>query len=88
MQEAIQEYEKVIALRPNHYGAYLLLGRALALTGNAEGALSKLTKASALQPDSPEPHAFLADALVQLGREADAERQRDEAARLLGGGKH
>jgi choline-sulfatase len=82
MPDAIREYQKVIEGRPNHYGAHLLLGRAQALTGSPEAALPNLTKASALQPDSPEPHRFLADAYVQLGREADAQRERTEAARL------
>jgi len=88
MADAIKEYEKVIEARPNHYGAHLLLGRALALTGNPEAALPNLTKAATLQPESPEPHAFLADAYVQLGREQDAERERFEATRLGSNGKH
>jgi arylsulfatase A-like enzyme/Flp pilus assembly protein TadD len=88
MPDAIGEYQKVIAARPNHYGAHLLLGRALALTGSPEAALPNLTKASTLQPNSPEPHAFLADAYTELGRNADAERERAEAARLRAGGKH
>ncbi len=88
MTDAIKEYEKVIEARPNHYGAHLLLGRALALTGNPEAALPNLTKAATLQPESPEPHAFLADAYVQLGRQQDAEKERSEATRLSGNGKH
>ena len=34
LPDAILEYRKVIELRPNHYGAHLLLGRALALSGS------------------------------------------------------
>ena len=82
MPEAIKEYEKVIELRPNHYGAHLLLGRALALSGDPASALPKLTKAASLQPDSPEPHSFLADVYEQLGKTADADRERAEAERL------
>jgi len=88
MPDAIKEYEKVIAARPNHYGAHLLLGRALALTGNPQAALPNLSKAAALQPESPEPHAFLADAYVQLGRQQDAEKERSEATRLSANWKH
>jgi Flp pilus assembly protein TadD len=87
MPDAIKEYEKVIELRPNHYGAHLLLGRALALTGEPAAALPPLTKAAALQPGSAEPHTFLADAYVQLGRTADAERERARAQRLKTSGK-
>ena len=82
MPEAIKEYEKVIELRPNHYGAHLLLGRALALSGDPASALPKLTKAASLQPDSPEPHSFLADVYEQLEKTADADRERAEAERL------
>jgi len=82
MQDAIREYQKVIEQRPRHYGAYLLLGRAQALSGDPEGALSNLRKAADLQPSSSEPHKFLADAYVLLGREQDAERERTEARRL------
>ena len=87
MPDAIREYQKVIEARPNHYGAHLLLGRALALTGDPEAALPNLTKAAAIQPKSPEPHVFLADAYVQLGREADAQRERKEAERLKANNK-
>lgn len=87
MPDAIREYEKVIESRPNHYGAHLLLGRALALSGDPEAALPKLLQAAKLQPESPEPHLFLADAYVQLGREADAERERAEAEHLRASGK-
>ncbi len=82
LPDAIREYEKVIALRPNHYGAHLLLGRALALSGNPQAAVPNLIKAVELQPKSSEPHSFLADAYIQLGRQADAERERTEAERL------
>jgi len=87
LPDAVKEYEKVIELRPNHYGAHLLLGRALALTGDPAAALPPLTKAATLQPGSPEPHAFLADAYVQLGRTTEAERERAEAQRLRASGK-
>jgi arylsulfatase A-like enzyme/Flp pilus assembly protein TadD len=88
MPDAIKEYEKVIQDRPNHYGAHLLLGRALALTGNPEAALPNLKAAATLQPASAEPHAFLADAYEQLGRRQDAERERSEAQRLRATGRN
>jgi arylsulfatase A-like enzyme/Flp pilus assembly protein TadD len=87
MPDAIREYQKVIEGRPNHFGAHLLLGRALALSGDPAAALPNLTKAAAIQPQSPEPHLFLADAYVQLGREADAQRERTEAGRLKANNK-
>jgi tetratricopeptide (TPR) repeat protein len=87
MPDAIREYQKVIQSRPNHYGAHLLLGRALTLNGDPEAALPNLTKAAEIQPKSPEPHRFLADAYLRLGRQADAQRETNEAARLRANNK-
>ena len=68
LKDAIPEYQKVIELRPKHFAAHLLLGRAQALSGDPPDALPNLIKAAELQPRSPEPHRFLADAYIQLGR--------------------
>jgi arylsulfatase A-like enzyme/tetratricopeptide (TPR) repeat protein len=87
MPDAIQEYTKVIELRPKHYGAHLLLGRALEVTGNPAAAVPNLIVAAGLEPRSPEPHKFLADAYIQLEQQADADRERAEAQRLRAGGK-
>ena len=87
LPDAIREYQKLIEVRPNHYGAHLLLGRAQALTGDATAALPNLMKAAELQPKSPEPHRFLADAYIQLGRQDDADRERATAQQLRAGGK-
>ncbi len=87
LPDAIREYKKVIELRPKHYGAHLLLGRALALFGDPEAALAPLTTATELEPNSPEPHAFLADAYQQLSRMDDVTRERAEAAKLQSSGK-
>jgi predicted Zn-dependent protease len=87
LPDAIQEYIKVIELRPKHYGAHLLLGRALTLTGKPAAAVPNLVLAAELQPKSPEPHAFLADAYQELGEQADADRERAEALRLRASGQ-
>jgi choline-sulfatase len=87
LPDAIIEYKKVIELRPNHYGAHLLLGRALTLTEDYAAAVPNLQKAVELQPKSPEPHGFLADAYLQMGKQADAQRERGEAQRLRGAGQ-
>jgi predicted Zn-dependent protease len=88
LPEAIQEYKEVIKLAPDHYGAHLLLGRALALSGNPAAAVPNLLKAGELRPTSPEPHSFLADAYLQLGQEADAARERAAAQQLKESVKH
>jgi arylsulfatase A-like enzyme/Tfp pilus assembly protein PilF len=82
MAEAIKECEKVLEFDPDHYGTNLLLGRVLELTGKPAAALPRLKKAVALDPKAPEPHMFLAEAYGQLGRKADAARERATAKRL------
>ena len=54
----------------------------LELTGKPAAALPRLKKAAALEPKAPEPHMFLAEAYVQLGRKTDAARERAAAKRL------
>ena len=84
--EAMTELDTTLGLNPNHYRANLLRGRILSLQGNPAGALANLEKAVAVQPDSREAHLFLADAFAQLGREADAQRERATAQKLGSGG--
>jgi Flp pilus assembly protein TadD len=54
----------------------------LFLNGTFAEALPYLERAAAVQTDSGEAHSFLADEYEKLGRAADAERERAEAARL------
>jgi tetratricopeptide (TPR) repeat protein len=83
--EAMTELDTTLGLNPDHYRAHLLRGRILFLQGNPAGALANLQKAAAVQPDSREAHLFLGDAYAQLGREADARRERATALRLSAG---
>lgn len=80
--EAIQQCQKVLEVLPEHYGSYLILGRTLARSGDPAAAVPKLEKAVALRPQAAEAHASLAAVYDQLGRKADAERERGEAQRL------
>ncbi len=82
LPEAIKECETVLAVLPEQYGTNLILGRDLIRSGNPEAALPRLMKAAALRPWSPDPHLSLADAYVKLGRNDDAERERDAGKRL------
>lgn len=72
----------MLAFLPDHYGSNLMLGRFLAQSGDLEGAVPKLQKAAAVRPETPVPHMFLADVYAKLGRQADADQERDEAQRL------
>ncbi len=85
--EAMTELDTALGLDPDHYRANLLRGRILSLQGNPAGALANLEKAAEVQPDSREAHLFLAEAYAQLGREADAQRERATAQKLGGGGQ-
>jgi Flp pilus assembly protein TadD len=81
-QEAAKNLLVVLQGEPDHYRANLLLGRMLFLNGTFAEALPYLEKAAAVQTDSAETHAFLADEYEKLGRAADAAREHAEAARL------
>ncbi len=82
LPEAIKECERVLASAPDDYGANVLLGHVLELSGEYEAALPKLKKAAALQPKEAEPHTFLAEVYVKLGRKTEVARERAEAKRL------
>ncbi|HSZ63107.1 MAG TPA: sulfatase-like hydrolase/transferase [Terriglobales bacterium] len=80
--ETIKECQTVLEFFPDHFGSYLILGRFLELSGDFAGAVPKLKKASALNPNAPEPHLFLADAYTQLGKQSEAAREKAAAKRL------
>jgi choline-sulfatase len=80
--EAMDHLRTTLELNPDHFRANLLRGRILALQGDAAAALPNLEKAVSLDPKSIEAHQFLADAYSQLGQDANAARERAEAARL------
>jgi arylsulfatase A-like enzyme/predicted Zn-dependent protease len=82
LPQGIKECEAVLAVLPEEYGANLLLGRDLVLSGNPNAALPKLMKAASIRPSAPDPHLVLADAYAKLGRKDDAERERSVGERL------
>jgi arylsulfatase A-like enzyme/Tfp pilus assembly protein PilF len=82
LPEALSHLDCTLELDPEHYRANLLRGRILALKGDPAGGLANLEKAVQLEPKSVEAHEFLADAYSQLGQDANAARERDEASRL------
>jgi arylsulfatase A-like enzyme/Flp pilus assembly protein TadD len=81
-QDAAKNLLEVLQGEPDHYRANLLLGRMLFLNGTFDEALPYLEKAVAVQTDSGEAHAFLADEYDKLGRADDAAREGAEAQRL------
>jgi len=79
--EAVELLQAVLQLNPQHFRANLLLGRILTLQHRSGEALPYLKQAESSEPDNFEPHAFLADALDDLGdsQSAATERTRAEA---------
>jgi tetratricopeptide (TPR) repeat protein len=86
VREAITECEIALETNPNNYEALLLEGKLLVESKQLEAALPKLEKAASLQPRKPEPRASLADAFAQLGRSAEAVRERAAAKSLAASG--
>jgi arylsulfatase A-like enzyme/cytochrome c-type biogenesis protein CcmH/NrfG len=77
LPQAIKECETVLASLPEQYGTNLILGRVLMRSGDAAGAVPPLLKAASLRPHSPDPHVTLIDVYTKLGRNEDAERERN-----------
>jgi arylsulfatase A-like enzyme/Tfp pilus assembly protein PilF len=80
--EALAEFHSALHVDPNHFPANLLLGRMFVMQQKATDALPYLLKAIKLRPDAIDPHRFLADAYTQLGQEANASRELEEAERI------
>lgn len=80
--EAMAELDETLGLSPDHYRANLLRGRILSLQQRPEDALANLRKAAEIQPSSVEAHRFLADAYLQLGRQAEARIEQQQADAL------
>ena len=82
LPDAVHEFETALQIDPSHYQANLVYGHMLVLERQPEAALPKLRKAAEVKPESGEPHKYLADAYLQLGQQANAERERVLAERL------
>ena len=82
--EAVDLLHTVLELNPEHFRANLLLGRILTLQHHPAEGLPYLKQAEKLEPDNFEPHAFVADALDELGESQSAavERERAQALKL------
>lgn len=74
--DAKKQLEKAVALRPNYYDANLMLGQIYVFQKSPAGGLPYLLKAERIHPDDPKVHQVLAEAYTQLGRKAEAEREK------------
>jgi Flp pilus assembly protein TadD len=78
----MRELQAALDLEPRHFRANLLLGRILALSGQADSAVAHLRTAVDVQPSSAEAHEFLADAYDKIGDRAAAALERQRAEQL------
>jgi len=74
-QEAIEEFEQVIAQRPDHWKAHSALGAALWRAGRCEAALAQLREAVRLKPSYFAAQFNLAAVLAECGQKEEAVRQ-------------
>ncbi len=82
MEEAKRCYDRALALDPNNDEALASLGTWLILDHRPRDAVRVLEKAVAIDGTYPTPHANLAVAYAQLGRDAEARQSVQTAARL------
>jgi tetratricopeptide (TPR) repeat protein len=73
LQEAEATARQVLALDPNHFGAWHLLGIVALRTGNANAAVTHIDRALALAPERADIRNSLGFALRALGRGKEAE---------------
>jgi tetratricopeptide (TPR) repeat protein len=72
LDQAIEFYERALAVAPDYPEALFGLGGALARDGRWEPAISHYREALAIRPDYPEAHYGMGRALAQVGRLNDA----------------
>ncbi len=66
--EALEEYERAVALRPQDYALWLELGRARDVAGDSQGAVSAYREARRLAPFYAQPRWQLGNTLYRLGQ--------------------
>ena len=71
---AVPEFLAELQIDPNDYRSRYMLGYTLMKQGDAQRAESELTKASALEPENPDPWHLLAQLYLQGGRKDEAEQ--------------
>jgi tetratricopeptide (TPR) repeat protein len=82
-REAVAPLAAAFKLQPESFPAALFLGAARMRLGQARAAVAPLQKAVRLQGDHREARSLLIDALVSLGRHAQAEPQLVALSRLV-----
>ncbi|HUN87991.1 MAG TPA: rhomboid family intramembrane serine protease [Terriglobales bacterium] len=81
-QDAINAYQKALALAPNQPEILGALGFAQLKAGQNPQAVSTLEKAVKLQPGNPELHLILGNAYAAVGRDNEAQEQFYQSSKL------
>jgi arylsulfatase A-like enzyme/Tfp pilus assembly protein PilF len=81
MDDARKELQESLVIKPDFYDANLMLGHIFIVQKKPLLAIPYLQKASKSKPGASDPHRFLGEAYSQLGKEAQAERERALAER-------
>jgi len=82
LEEAIQNYKRVIELKPNYAEAYIKLGSALTTQGKLEEAIQNHRRALELKPNYPELHVNLGITLAAQGNLPQAIEHYERALQL------
>ncbi len=85
LDEAIDHYQRAIALHPEYAPAYNNLGAALHAKGRHDDAIATYQQALRLRPDFPLAHYNLANALNDAGRPREAAEHFRIALQTIGG---
>jgi hypothetical protein len=72
---AIEEYQKALAIDPNHVMAHFFLAEAFRNVGNLRAAVDEFSRVTRLAPNDPDGHWSLGDALYQSGQLQAAARE-------------
>jgi tetratricopeptide (TPR) repeat protein len=67
VDEAIAQYKKAIAIKPDYAPAYSNLGSALLSSGDAAGAINAYQQALSIDPNFSDAHFNLGNALMRVG---------------------
>lgn len=73
MEEAAECLNQAVKLRPTEFKAVYNRGKLRLYTGDTEGAIADLDKATSLKPKHAGSHEIFADALKKAGKESEAE---------------
>jgi Flp pilus assembly protein TadD len=82
LPEAIQAFQKAVALAPNATDAWGALGFAQLKAGQNQQAVTSLEKAVKLQPGNPDLRLILGNAYLAVGNQQQAQEQFFQASKL------